>query len=392
MFCRSINLPKSHSFFLFGARGTGKTALLKSLFHTNTLYIDLLNLDKEAQYQLDPESLYKEISALPTSIKTIIIDEIQKVPKLLDVVHRTLEERKTKQEPVQFILTGSSARKLKQGSANLLAGRAFVFHLFPLTCHELGKSFNLEEVLAFGSLPQAINYKEQIEKRRFLKAYTHTYLKEEIWGEQLIRKIEPFRKFLQIAAQSHGQIINYSKIARDIGVDANTVKNYYTILEDTLLGFLLPAYQGSIRKQLKLSPKFFLFDNGVKRTLENMLDFPLTHGSFEYGEAFESFIIYEIRRQLSYLELDYNFSYMASDGGAEVDLLISQGQKVKIMLEIKSAKSYKKDFIRHIKSFHKDFSNVFSFLLYDGETAMEDEGIHIRPWQDGITEIIRLLS
>lgn len=384
MLKRLINLSKTHSFFLFGARGTGKTQLLKSQFSKNSLYIDLLNLDTEAKYQLDPELLYKTLSAVSDEIKYVIIDEIQKVPKLLDVVHRKIEETE-----LLFILTGSSARKLKKGAANLLAGRAFVFHLFPFTSKELGDAFDLPQALQYGCLPQVTNYNGPLDKRRFLKAYAHTYLKEEVWGEQLIRKIEPFRKFLQVAAQSHGQEVNYSKISKDVGVDGNTVKNYYTILEDTLLGYFLPAYSGSVRKQLKRTSKFYLFDAGLKRALDNTVDFDLTHGSFEYGNLFESFIISEIKRYFAYKEIDFNFSYLATDGGAEIDLLISQGNKVKFLIEIKSATSYKPEFIKHIKEFRKEFKDVKAYVLYDGTDSLLDEGVHIRPWQTGIAEIVK---
>ncbi|MCB0328425.1 MAG: ATP-binding protein [Bdellovibrionales bacterium] len=384
MLSRIINLPKNHSFFLFGARGTGKTQLLKREFSENTLYIDLLNLETEAKYQLQPESLYKELSAVGKDIRYVVIDEIQKVPKLLDVVHRKIEE-----SDLLFLLTGSSARKLKAGAANLLAGRAFVFHLFPFTSLELGDDFDLHSALQYGCLPQSVNYDSPLDKRRFLKAYANTYLKEEVWGEQLVRKIEPFRKFLQVAAQSHGQEVNYSKISRDVGVDANTIKNYYSILEDTLLGFLLPAYNGSVRKQLKLTPKFYLFDTGVKRAMEGTVDFDLNHGSYEYGVLFETLVIAEIQRYFAYQEKEYQFSYLATDGGAEIDLLISQGNKVKFLVEVKSATSYRPEFIKHIKEFQKDFREAKAFVLYNGVDSMLDEGVHILPWKEGIAEIVR---
>ena len=384
---RAINLPKNHSFFLFGARGTGKTHLLKSLYSRDSLYVDLLNLDIEARYQLDPENFYREVSALPSTVKTIIIDEIQKVPKLLDVVHRKIEET-----TLQFILTGSSARKLKKGAANLLAGRAFVFYLFPFIATELAEDFSLQSALEFGTLPQITKYSDRKDKKRFLKAYGLTYLKEEVWGEQVVRKIEPFRKFLQIAAQTSGQTLNYRRIAADVGVDSATVKNYFTILEDTMVGFLLPAYHGSVRKQLKAAPKFYLFDSGVKRVLEDKIDFPLVHGSFEYGIEFESFIIREIMRTFSYNEVNVNLSFLATDGGAEVDLLISIGTTVSALIEIKSATSYKTEYTKHLKSFSEDFKSAICFLLYDGSQALNDEGILVRPWKDGLIDVLRIFG
>ena len=384
MFARAIKLPKSHSFFLFGPRGTGKTLLLKKRYASNTLYVDLLDLENETRYQLDPESLYGEISALPQAIRTVIIDEIQKAPKLLDVVHRKIEEGK-----LRFILTGSSARKLKRGGANLLAGRAFVFNLYPLTVLEIGEKFKLSQALSFGTLPSVLNFKSDLERRRYLKAYAHTYLKEEVWGEQLIRKIEPFRRFLPVAAQCHGQPINFSKIARDVGVDDSTVRSYYSILEDTLIGFFLPAYAGSERKQLKMTPKFYLFDNGVKRALEGVVDYDLVGGSFEYGVQFEQLIIAEITRRLAYLEQSSNFFYLATEGGAEVDLVISRGRKVTSLIEIKSGKRVVSADLRHLKSLQNKFNNVESFCLYDGTTAFVEEGIRVLPWREGIAEIVK---
>jgi len=387
MIARSLILPQTHSFFLFGARGTGKTSLLHELWNHSALYIDLLNLETEARYQAEPENLYKELSQQnPRGQGTVIIDEIQRVPKLLDVVHRKIEETK-----LQFILTGSSARKLKSGAANLLAGRAFVFHLFPFTAEEIGSKFDLLDALQYGTLPKVVTFEDTLEKRRFLKSYGLTYLKEEVWGEQLIRKAEPFRKFLPLAAQTHGQVVNYSKIARDVGVDDTTVQNYFSILEDTLVGFLLPAYSGSIRKQLRSTPKFYLFDNGVKRALEGTVDFPLVHGSFEYGTLFEQFVIVEIMRRVAYAEIELGFSYIATEGGAEIDLVLSRGTKVIALIEIKSSSKIDPQDLRHLVIFKDSFKGAKSFCLYGGEIEFQEDGIAILPWKKGIEQILSVI-
>lgn len=384
MLDRLINLPINYSFFLFGARGTGKTSLLKYRFAENVHYVDLLNLDLEATYQLDPEQFYRELSALPTDTRVVIVDEIQKVPKLLDVVHRKIEE-----SSLMFILTGSSARKLKRGAANLLAGRAFVFHLHPLTAKELGDGFNLNRALSFGTLPAVWNFSEDIDRRRFLKAYSNTYLKEEVWGEQLVREIEPFRRFLQVSAQQHGQIINYSRISRDVGVDDSTVKNYFSILEDTLVGFYLPAYSGSERKQLKMSPKFYLFDNGVRRALAGVVDYELLPGSSEFGIAFEQMVISEIMRRVAYLEIEVQFSFLATEGGAEIDLVVNKGKRTLALVEIKSTNRLSfHDDLKHLLGFKDDFNRALKLCLYNGERAMQEYGIHVFPWQQGIDRII----
>jgi len=185
---------------LFGARGTGKTTLLHQLFPPEKmLFIDLLDLEQETSFVRDPERLSRLVEGLSPEISIVVVDEIQRVPRLLDVIHRKIEERKRKHKPLQFVMTGSSARKLKRGAANLLAGRAFVYHLFPLTTIELDKAFDLQTALECGTLPEAWNLKEKESVARYLEAYSRTYLKEEIWNEQIIRRLEPFSHFLEVA-------------------------------------------------------------------------------------------------------------------------------------------------------------------------------------------------
>ena len=208
---RIVNPSKSNSFFLFGARGTGKSTFIKNQFLkdvTGVMELDLLDPNLEDMYSRRPMHLYEEIRAQTIKPDWIFIDEVQKIPKLLDVVHKSIEDLK-----VKFILTGSSARKLKRGGANLLAGRAFLYSLFPFTEKELADQFNLNEVLQRGSLPQLYSLKNDEDKERYLKAFTLVYLKEEIRTEQIIRNIDPFREFLEIAAQMSGKIINIIKLA-----------------------------------------------------------------------------------------------------------------------------------------------------------------------------------
>ncbi|MFQ5628705.1 MAG: ATP-binding protein, partial [bacterium] len=206
--------------------------------------------------------------------------------------HRILDERKRKNAaPIQFIMTGSSARKLKRGAANLLAGRAFVYHLFPLTAQELKGDFELRTALEFGSLPEVWNLKEKDLAIRYLEAFSRTYLKEEVWNEQIIRKLEPFSYFLEVAAQMNGKVLNFSKIARDIGVDTKTVQSYFQILEDTLLGFLVPPFHRSVRKRQLTNPKFYFFDAGVKRALERTLTVSLLPQTYAFGGGLRAFCL-----------------------------------------------------------------------------------------------------
>ena len=379
---RQLQLSEINSFFLFGARGTGKTTLLKELpFLNNALYIDLLDADQEEQYALRPGLLIEQAEAMDEG-EWIIIDEIQKLPKLLDHVHIIVTKK-----DIRFALTGSSSRKLKRGGANLLAGRAFSFSLYPFTAQELGDRFDLQEALQWGTLPKIISYKSDKDKKRFLRTYTQTYLKEEILVEQLIRNLTPFRLFLSIAAQMNTQIINFSNIARDTGVDHKTVQNYYQILVDTNLGFFLEAYNRSVRKVQKQSPKFYLFDMGVKRSLQNMLNVPLVPRTTEFGDAFESWFIGECFRLNHYHELDFKFSYLRTKDDVEVDLIIDRPGQSQILLEIKSSDRIDDRHVKNLVHFNKDFPDAE--LICASRVAQKQvvNGIKVLPWKDSLTYI-----
>jgi uncharacterized protein len=222
---RIAKFSKTNSFFLFGARGTGKTHLLKEKYNNETnWYIDLLNPDLARKYLLSPNALINELDGRKTQPEWIIIDEVQKVPSLLDLVHQLIESRNQK-----FILSGSSARKLKRGGANLLAGRAFVYHLFPLTTREIGEQYAVIDALRWGTLPKILHLEEQEDKIEYLRAYANTYVREEILQEQIIRNLVPFQRFLQVAAQMENKIINFANIARDTGTSIPTIQSYYQI-------------------------------------------------------------------------------------------------------------------------------------------------------------------
>jgi predicted AAA+ superfamily ATPase len=218
-------------------------------------------------------------------------------------VHRLIEKTH-----ISFALTGSSSIKLKRGAANLLAGRAFVYNLFPLTHWELQESFQLDAALRWGTLPKIFQFNLDEERERFLKAYSLTYLKEEIAVAQLVRNLNPFRNFLEVAAQCNGQILNYSKIARDVGVDTKTVQAYFSILEETLVGFFLPAFHQSVRKRQRVSPKFYFFDPGVKRALARTLQQEIYPRTYEYDQAFEHWVVLEFFRLAHYLDKEWSFS------------------------------------------------------------------------------------
>lgn len=382
MFDRLLNLSKSQHLFLFGARGTGKSTLLKSsLKPEETLFLDLLSSNLEVRFSRNPDSLREIVDALPKEINAVVIDEIQKVPRLLDVVH-TLIEKKQK----RFILTGSSARKLKRGSANLLAGRAFVYHLFPLSTLEIGERFNLLETLQFGSLPKLFEFTNNDDKIEFLMAYAHTYIKEEIYAEQLVKLLDPFRRFLEVAAQANGKIVSIAKIARDVGVDDKTVRSYFSILEDTLVGFMLEPFQNSFRKRLSQKPKFYFFDTGVTRALAFMLQAPISPRTKAFGDAFEHFIILECIKLASYFRLGYRFSYLRTKDDAEIDLVVERPGKPLLCIEIKSSDTVNEDDLRSLASLTKDLQNSEAVCFCNEPIRRKLENILVVPWHEGLIQ------
>ena len=384
MIRRIQKLHRSHSYFLFGARGTGKTTLLQQSLQAakGTLWIDLLTERDEDYFGRHPDQL---IAALESKqYCRVVVDEIQKAPKLLDIIHKCMETHKQ----VQFIMTGSSARKLKRGSANLLAARAFVYHLYPLTHRELLDKFSLRNILNFGSLPRIFEYNRQEDKNDFLRSYAHVYLREEIQMEQIVRKIDSFRDFLEIAAQVNGQIVNYSKISKQVGIDDKTVAQYFQILEDTLVGLTLPSYHRSIRKQQITSPKFYFFDLGIKRALERSLDSPLVARTFAFGQAFEHFIVLECHRLNEYFKTDYRFSYFKDKQGLEIDLIINRGRKKEIVVEIKSSTKIIDDDIKVLKKNSSSWKYPGEFQLWSCDREEKVlQGITCLPWQTALQRI-----
>lgn len=380
---RLLKLPLNRSFFLFGARNTGKSTLLKHIFgDEKTFWIDLLEPDLEDRYARDPMAFKQEVLALDEATKYVIIDEIQKLPKLLDIVHQLIESTDK-----IFIMTGSSARKLRHGGANLLAGRAFVYNLYPFSVLEVGQDFDMDAALRWGTLP-AILYKMESDedKSRFLQAYAQTYLKEEIWLEQFIRKIDPFRKFLEVSAQCNGQIINYSNIARDVGVDDKTIGQYFSILEDTLMGFMLEPYNGSFRKRLHSKPKFYYFDTGVCRALTRTLSVPLKKHSSDYGNYFEHYIILECIRLASYHYPEYRFSYLKTRDDVEIDLIVERpGQKI-LCIEIKSSDNVREDKLFSFMGIIKDIENCEAICISQEVRAKRIGDIMILPWKDALSK------
>ena len=365
---------------MFGARGTGKSTLVnRNFLGDSCLLIDLLDPINEELYMREPGQLEAVVLGLPDSITHVVIDEVQKLPKLLDVVHRLIESTNKK-----FILTGSSARRLKYGGANLLAGRAFVYDLFPLSYFELKDRFDLNMALQYGLLPHLYDLSDDEERKLFLQSYAHTYLKEEIWAEQFVRKLDPFRRFLEVSAQSNGKIINMHNIAIDVGVDDKTVKQYFSILEDTLLGFFLEPFKHSFRKRLSLKPKFYFFDPGVTRSLSQLLSVPLVSSTMGYGDAFEHFIILEFIKLNRYFNLDYKYSYLRTKDDSEIDLVVERPGKKLLLVEIKSSVNVRENDLRKFIAISSELPDAESICLSRDMKLKKYKHVTVYPWVDGL--------
>lgn len=382
IFKRQLTPDNSKSFFLFGPRQTGKSTYVKSKLDRNDLYIDLLPQRNFLRYAKNPGQLRGEILAHKKKHRrfTCVIDEIQKIPFLLDEVHELIEST-----DIRFILTGSSSRKLRRGSANLLAGRAYTYHLFPLTFQELGNSFQLEQALKTGCLPSL--WGQESDAREFLYSYSETYLKEEIAAEGLVRNIGPFSYFLDIAAASDGETVNFNNVARECRVSNKTVQQYYQILEDTFLAFKLPAWKTSSRKRLITHPRYYLFDPGVTNALTHNLNENIS--ARVRGRRFEQFFISQIRAQIEYARLRYQLYYWRTNHGAEVDLLICQGQSILYALEIKSSNIITGAGLSGMKSFLQSNPNVPCFVIgIDQPTRILSEEITIVSWDTFLKEYL----
>ena len=387
MIFRHLNLPLGENILLLGPRATGKSTLLRECYDpAATYWIDLLLPSIEDRFARDPERLIREVHALPSSVSTVVIDEIQKVPSLLDVVHALIEapDQKIKK---QFVLTGSSARKLKTGSANLLAGRALAYSLFPFTSFELGPQFDLTSALKYGTLPKVSQLKTEASRRKTLETYALTYINEEIRAEQSVRALDPFRKFLQVAAQSNGKIVNFSAIAKDVHVDEKTVRKYFEVLEDTLIGFFLESFHTSVRKKVGMAPKFYFFDTGVTRALARSLTLDLEAGSYSWGNAFEHFVILECKRLISYSGNQFELNFLRTYEDKEIDLVVQRPGKPLLLIEIKSSTEIKSEHIETLLDLRNLIDIPSECVLFSRDpVAQVIEGVRCLPWQQGLRE------
>ena len=341
MFERICHIDKELgcSVFLFGARQTGKSTFLRQKY-LDAIYIDLLDTAIKGRLKRHPALLYEMLCDKQEGT-LVIIDEIPEIPELLNEVHRLMSEKN-----LVFILCGSSARKLKRKGYNTLGGRAFPVYLFPLVTAEI-PDFNLQQAINYGMLPP--HYLAKNPQRR-LSGYIDVYLKEEIKEEALVRNLNAFQRFLEVAALTDGEMVNNNNIAQDCGVSANTVVSYFDILEDTLLGFRVPAYTKTLKRRLVQAPRFYYFDVGIVNHLLHRKE--LVRGTAEYGHAFEHLVIQELRAWLSYSEREEQLSYWRTYTGLEVDVVIGDAR---IAMEIKSVEEVMPRHLKGLKAFSEDY-------------------------------------
>lgn len=370
MFKRQLRLPTAgaETFFLWGPRQAGKTTLLRE-HYGECRRVDLLKADQFRRYVVNPEFLRQELEAGDGGDRTrVVIDEVQKVPALLDEVHWLMENRN-----VQFALCGSSARKVRRGAANLLGGRAVRYRLHGLTAAEIGPGFDLDRLLNHGYLPRIFGADRPA---RLLDAYVADYLKEEIAAEGLVRNLPAFSGFLDAAALSDGELINFSNIGTDCGVSGHTARSYFEILEDTLLGRWLPAYRKRPKRRVIGAPKFYLADVGVVNRLARRGR--LSRGSEAYGRAFENWVFHELSAWLDYADDGDTLSYWRVAGGTEVDFVVGE---MRLAVE---AKASARIVARHLKGLrslvtdHPDVGRRVVVCLEDRVRRTED-GIDILP-------------
>ncbi len=377
-----LQLPAGQSAFLWGPRKTGKSTYLKSHFPDSVRY-DLLETDLYLRLTKQPHLLREEILALPENERRlpIIIDEVQKIPELLDEVHWLIENA-----GISFILCGSSARKLKRGAANLLGGRAWRFTFYPLVYPEI-PGFELLRALNSGLIP---SHYLQEDARRSLRAYWQDYLTEEIQAEGLVRNLGAFTRFLDALAFSHGELINFSSIARESSIDSKTVKEYYQIMIDTLAGYFIYPYKKQRKRDIIMSmPKFYLFDVGAANSLLKRRISELK--GHDAGKAFEHFILMELMAYKGLNELDFDITFWRTKSGLEVDFILGDAEvAIEVKIGDKIDKSDLKGLIAFTEEYQPKHSIVVSTVPKARKIALEEANgaaITVLPWQDFLEQL-----
>jgi predicted AAA+ superfamily ATPase len=371
--------PPERSFFLFGPRGVGKSTWLKKNFKDAKSF-NLLDSRQFLRFSKDPRILGDLVDDLPPGA-WVWIDEIQKVPALLDEVHRLMEEKR-----IRFALSGSSARKLRRGGANLLAGRAITRQMEPFSFAELGRPFELKKALEFGLLPLVVLHPQDASD--ILNAYVHTYIKEEIREEGAVRKVEPFLRFLEVAGAMNGMQLNSSNIAREAQVSRSSVDNYFSVLVDTLVGHFLPAYRPRVKSREEAHPKFYWFDPGVARASAGLIQDP--PDSLWLGRSLETLIFHELRVYNEISGKRRPIAYYRTKSGSEIDFVIetrkaSSGQPkpAVVCLEIKHSKKWDRSWETPMRSLREENGVSVDKMvgIYLGSESLNRGDIEVLPYE-----------
>jgi len=359
--------PPNQSYFLFGPRGTGKSTFLKYTY-PDALYIDLLKPDIQRQLSAAPERIIEQVHACPVS-STIIIDEIQKVPSLLDAVHSLIEEKNN----WRFILTGSSARKLKRSGIDLLAGRVLIRQMHPFLLSEMGSHSDFIRALNTGTIPLII---ESDDPEETLQTYISLYIREEVQYEGLVRHMGNFNRFLEAISFSHGAVLNISNVARECSVQRKVVENYVSILEDILIGSRLPVFKKRAQRAVTAHPKFYFFDTGVFKALRprGPLDLP----SEIDGSGLEGLVFQHLQAWNSYANNPYTLYFWRSRGNVEVDFVL-YGSKDMYAIEVKNTGTIRQEDLSGLREFNKDYPQTKSVFLYRGKTRLLKNNILCLP-------------
>ena len=374
---RLFRAPKE-SFFLFGPRGTGKSTWLRQTF-PDAIYVDLLDQDAFRTYLSRPERLGEVIAGSPQA-KTVIVDEIQKVPSLLDEVHRLIEAKARRK--VQFVLTGSSARKLKRGGTDLLAGRAVLKTLHPFLAAELGPRFDFARSLELGMLPLILGAAEPAET---LKSYASLYLREEVQAEGLVRNVGNFARFLEAISFSHASLLNTSEVARECQVNRKTVDGFVDVLEDLLLGFRLQVFTKRAQRQLVQHPKFYYVDVGVFRSLRSKgpLDSPEEIG----GACMEGLVAQQLRAWIAYSNANHTLHFWRTKAGLEVDFVV-YGEDTFLAIEVKRSRKVSSKDVRPLLAFREDYPQAKACLLYGGKERLKVNGVLCLPCKEFLKGLV----
>lgn len=388
MIKRMANIPETQHFFMLGPRQTGKTTLIKEYLAnkgSNHLFINLAEEDKFFKYLKNPSLIRSEVqsSIKNQKISEVFIDEVQRVPAILNEVQSLIDT-----SSVRFILTGSSARKLKRGAANLLGGRAVLRELFPLTYLELSDQFSLEQILRFGSLPRIFQANSNEERADLLSAYITLYLKEEVQAEGLVRNLPAFSRFLDVAAQNSGELLNYKSIGDDIGIPGRSVQSYYEILEETLVAVRLLPFERSVRRRLRKHDKIYIFDLGVLNALQQTL--ASAHAPILRGRLFEHFIILETYRLIKYQQKELSICFWRTKDDEEVDLVFLKGGEPFLACEIKSSSTVTPIALRGLRAFHSEHPCVERVVVAPVDLSFQIGEVSVLSVKDFMTRLINM--